>query len=420
MGRIESIGQWWAPLTGAERWILLSLMVLPYWSIPALVTMVAVLLRVSVVHRHALGQLLYRGGWIWLAGGMILSVASSQFPGESALQLFNFLPFFWLMAALAILIQRSPHPVLLLEQWALWTLLSTLPINLRAIVEYILKSPPQVARWGQVGWLQWLYNPTLEDYGHRADAVFSHPNFLANYLVIVLGLGLGLIITSFTRSQPKAKTIWVFLAMGLVLVGLFCTGSRNGLLMAGLLCLTTGVLLRSHRSVVLAGLAAGTAVVVGVFTFGVGGRTVLQAFETATLRTDVWQLALIQIQEHPWLGTGLGSFKLLYEPNTIPIYDYLHHAHNLPLTLGAELGLPLMVLFNGVVGFVVYRALRAVQTQKFSSTQRAVISCYFLAFAGCVLFTLFDLSFYDSRVNTMGWLALASLQAVPNIDPSQG
>jgi len=391
-------------------------MVLPYWSIPALITMVLVLLRVTVTYWRPVGQILYRGGWVWLAVGMVLSVGVSQFPGESALQLFNFLPFFWLMAALAMLVRQSPHPVLLLEQWALWTLLATLPINLRALLEFGLKAPTQVARWGQVGGLQWLYSQT--DYGHRADAVFSHPNFLANYLVIVLGLGLGLIITSFAKPQPRLKTAWVFIATGWVLVGLFCTGSRNGLLVAALLCLVTGILLRRHRSVVLAGLAVATAGVVGVFTFGVGGRTVLQAFQTTNLRTRVWQLALVQIQEHPWLGTGLGSFKLLYEPYTIPIYAYLHHAHNLPLTLGSELGLPLMVLFNGVVGYVVYRALRTVQGPGFSPAQRGVISCYFLAFVGCVLFTLFDLSFYDSRVNVMGWLALAGLQAIPAINPT--
>lgn len=401
-------------LTTSEQLVLLCLVILAYWSIPALVGLGLFLAWSLARHSRSIWREVYRAGWIWLGLAMILSTTVSFFPGESTLQLFNFLPFFIFWGALTTAVLRSSHPFLLVEQWAIWPLMATIPINLRAMVEYYFKAPAQIQRFGQAPWMQWLYSQP--DYGHRADSVFSHPNFLANYLVIIFGLGLGLCICSLAEKWPRPKTAWIFSATFLNLLGLFCAGSRNGLLVAITQLLIFGWLIRKHHWIVLGGATALLAIVSSTAMMGIGGRTLPQAFSTTTLRWDVWQLALADIQAHPWLGTGLGSFKRLYQPYTIPIYAGLSHAHNLPLMLAAEMGIPIMLLFNGVVGLILYRGLKGLIHGYLPNQARLVLTGYCLGFGGCVVFTLFDLSFYDSRVNVLGWLTLAVIYAIPQLN----
>lgn len=70
-----------------------------------------------------------------------------------------------------------------------------------------------------------------------------------------------------------------------------------------------------------------------------------------------WYAAWKAIQAHPWLGEGPGSFykasidaMFHTAPATFP--KFAEHAHNLPLNLAAELGLPLAVLLTfGLVGW---------------------------------------------------------------------
>jgi O-antigen ligase len=260
-------------------------------------------------------------------------------------------------------------------------------------------------------WMNWLY--LQPDYGHRADSVFGHPNVLANYLVVLLGLGLGL-CAHYLDKPPKrsAQAIWIYAATGLILVAIFCSGSRNGLLAASLQILCFGWLMRRYRFVALAGLGSILAVALGVVTWGVGGRSFIDAFATITLRFDVWRLAADMIRNHPWLGSGLGTFKLQYEPYTIPIYETVEHAHNLWLMLATEMGLIFTVGFIAIVGLIVQRSLVSIITQNMPRREKYVLAGYLIGFAGILIFAMFDLSFYDSRVNVLGWLLLAVIQTV--------
>jgi hypothetical protein len=399
-----------------ENLILGSLLVLPYLSYLGLIGLAGFLVW-SLFQRHqTIGRLLYRQGWLWLTLGMGVNVWLSYAPGETALQALNFVPFFGFYAAIAASLPGFKHPLQALHTWALGLVLATIPISLRALVEFYFNAPSSIARWSGSPWLEWLYSQP--SYGHRADSVFGHPNFLANYLVICFGLGLGLCVYYLQQSRQSAKTLWLYGAMVLLLVGIFCSGSRNGLLIAGLQLLAFGWWMRRYRLVALAGIGAIVAMVTGTLAWGVGGRTLIQAFETITLRINVWRVAYAMLFDHPWIGNGLGTFKLQYIPFTVPEYDYLHHPHNLPLMLAVELGLPLTLLFIGIVGVIVFNGVKAFSTLSRSVPERAIFIAYGLGFGGHMLFAMFDLSFYDARVNVLGWLMLAVIQCMPTLVPA--
>lgn len=396
-----------------ESLVFLSLVMLPYVSYGALVGLGLTLLVWLWRWGKQVWSLLYRQGWVGLTLLLGLSVVASQNPLESALEALNFWPFFIFYAALVVAINQLPQPWFTLGRWAHGLVLASLPISLRALLEFYLKAPTNLARWRSYPWLNWLY---LEpDYGHRADAVFGHPNVLASYLVIILGLGLGLCATYLSRP-PSRWSYAIYGATGLALVGIFCSGSRNGLLVAGLQLVLFFMVIRSGRSLLWAGLAVSLAMAIAIGVWGVGGRSLTTALSTATLRLDAWRLALEMIPQHPWLGSGLGTFKHLYNPAdfTVPD-DLLPHAHNLWLTLAAEVGVPFTLGLTLVVGAMVLRGtLNLLQGpgQNLGPDQ-ALATGYWLGFIGTALFAIFDLPFYDARVNVLGWLLLAVIQQPP-------
>lgn len=396
-----------------QRWMLGGLLVLPYSSYLGLVGLV-VFLGLGLRHwGRQVWHLLYRQGWVWLTLALGVNVAFSQFPLESALQSMNLWPFFIFYGATAVALCRFPQPIATLHRWALGLVLATIPISLRSVVEFYFKAPSSVARWADNPWINWLYRPP--NYGFRADSVFGHPNVLASYLVIIFGLGLGLCAYYVEQQRYRSLALATYSATALALVGIFCSGSRNGLMIAGLQVLCFGWLMRRHRYLALAGLGSLVALGLGAMVWGIGGRSILESFATASLRFDVWGISVDMVKSRPWIGHGLGSFGVGYEPYTVPVYDWVAHSHNLVLMLLAELGVPIALGFLGLVGWIAARGLGFLMMTPLPRSQQVVLMAYYLGFGGMVGFSMFDLTFYDARVNVLGWLTLAVLQATPSL-----
>ncbi len=406
--RVNKLRVRWLTL---EQLILASLVTLPYVIYAAILTLASFLV-VSLRRWYGeIWRLLYTQGWVWLALGFGIGVMRSMAPGESALQVLNFVPFFVFYAAIAIAITKFKHPLKTLHRWSLALLVTAIPINLAALAEFYLRAPDSFARWANHPWLQWLYLQT--NYGHRASAVFGHPNALANYMVIVFGLGLGLCAHYLNRPELRRKGLWIGAATALALVGIYCSGSRNGLLIAGLQLLLFGGLLRPYRYIFWAGLGAMALVAASSLVWGIGGRTLGEAFATVSLRFSVWQLALEMIPQHPWFGSGLGTFKQLYDPADFPVVgDFLPHAHNLWLMLAVEAGVPVALGFTAVVGGVVGRSTYNLLRYPLPSYGTALMAGCLTGFGGTVAFALFDLAFYDARINILGWLMLGTIQGI--------
>ncbi|HSM83951.1 MAG TPA: O-antigen ligase family protein [Nodosilinea sp.] len=400
-----------------DRLILASLVALPYVVYGAIAGLGWVLLVSLYRWGPVIGQLLYRQGWVWLALVIGAGVGLSQVPAESAVQALNFVPFFGFYAAIAVVIPKFDQPWKALHDWSLALVIAAIPINLGAVAEFYLRAPGSISRWGTHPWLQWLYLET--DYGHRASAVFGHPNALANYMVMVFGLGLGLCAYYLSRPELRLKGLWVCAATALVLVGIYCSGSRNGLLIAGLQLLVFGGVLRPYRYIFWAGLGAMAMVGTSALIWGIGGRSLSEAFATVSLRFSVWHLALEMIPQHPWFGTGLGTFKLLYDPAKFPVSeDFLPHAHNLWLMLAAEAGIPVALGFTGLVGWVVGRSTYLLMVRPLPPHAMALLAGYLTGFGGTAAFAVFDLAFYDGRINILGWLLLGSIQAMTTLLPA--
>lgn len=402
-----------------QRVFRISLVVLPYVSYVGMIGLFAVLVHLLWRHRRlALDPALARGlGAIALL--LLLSSIVAVNPGEAWLQLTNFLPYFLFFGALPWILSDR----FLRAQIARDAVLAVIPLNLYVLVEYSLKAPWLPVTLQQVPFVAWV---RAAPHAGRAMATFGHPNTLASYLVLVLGLGLGSVLLRLRRpgATPSVFMDWgdrlLSIGIGLSLLGIFCSGSRNGLLVAVSQLLIFALCVRSNQWLRWGALAGVGAVGLGAAVLGIGGRILAPAAWTTDPRVQVWQFALDLLAQRPWLGWGLGNYKLQYPPGLIPGYEYISHPHNFWLLLAVEAGIPVMLGLTVWVGMICARAARTLLEGRLKPADYALLIGYGLAFWGSIAFGLFDVTLYDVRVNAMNWIILAGIYSFSHWNVSSG
>ncbi len=91
-----------------------------------------------------------------------------------------------------------------------------------------------------------------------------------------------------------------------------------------------------------------------------GGEARLAEADLSGSRFGIWANTIALIRQQPWAGVGFGEFNLAWTLTPFPGRPtaYFDHAHNLPLHLAAELGLPLAAVVLGLLCAALWRALR--------------------------------------------------------------
>jgi len=348
--------------------------------------------------------------WLLLLiiGFMILSSLFAYSRPDGFLHLANFLPYVWFFAIAPLVLHHPDH----WRQMATALVITLLPLNLLSLVEYGLKSPALPLAWQTIPWIEAL---RLAPHRGRASVTFDHPNAYASYLVLVFGLGLGLLLMQRKDRGDRAtlpnQNLWLLLATFSCLIGIFASGSRNGLLVAvsqiGIFLFFT----RINPKLLLSGVVGMVAILGGALVFGIGGRSLSPAEWGDDPRLGAWGVALDLIRERPWLGWGPGNYQLVFPPRTFDPVNYpkMFHPHNIWLLLASEMGLIVMALVTIFVGYGCYRAAQTWLSGKLSATDRSVLLAYGLSFWGCVAYGIFDVTLYDGRVNVLNWLLLAGL-----------
>ncbi|NEZ63186.1 O-antigen ligase domain-containing protein [Leptolyngbyaceae cyanobacterium CCMR0082] len=392
---------------------LAALVILPFASYLSLVILVGLMVGALCQRFQAISQVLWQQGYGLLTAGLLLSACFAANAGDAWLQLANFLPYFLLIGVLSTAQRfQPPRPTLTMVAQAI--VLGSLPFSILALVEYIVRFPGITAHVGDWSIFQWVFDVSFT--GHRAHAKLSHPNILSNYLTIVLGLGLGLLVGQMcgTTAQPSADTralahsplMTTTLSIAVVLagIGIFCTSSRNGLIAAVILLLIAGYLVRRHRWVWLLGIVILSAIGTGLLVLGFGGRHLSLALFTDDPRVKAWQIAIDLIRQRPLLGWGLGGFSHQYVPFSVTDHERLFHPHNLWLYLACDTGIPTMVLFCWVIGRTYLAGLR-----RLVSHLDPTLLSYILGFTGCILFSLFDVTLFDARINVLSWFLIGGI-----------
>ncbi len=206
----------------------------------------------------------------------------------------------------------------------------------------------------------------------RAAGSFGHPNLLAVFLATALAASGAVMVGG--RPQFRAVAAASFLA---ALAGLALTLSRGGLLAAGA-AVAVMLMYRPFRRMAL------IALTVGAVALLIAGGDVLGSTQSVDLvtkrlesvqyasqadpRSELWRGTPEIIGDHPFVGVGAGQFSTASAAYGLrdPFSEYqpFEHAHSIPLTVAAELGLlglAAFLWFATALGVVLVRACKRTQ-----------------------------------------------------------
>jgi O-antigen ligase len=238
----------------------------------------------------------------------------------------------------------------------------------------------------------------------RAQLGFDSPNVLAFYLLLTLGPTLAMLADA---GSTRARRVLAVVVAPLTLVGLVLTQSRTGIIGAGVVVLVLLSSSRFRRYAAVTGLAL---LLVVAFNFG----TVLKSPALSAVqqrlasisslggvqqdpRVQIWKTTPQIIANHPLLGVGEGNFPAISAGYGLLAFDLtpIDHAHDIFLTVAAELGLIGLAVFVGFL-YTLVRTIRRALVR--STSERMLVLGVASSFTGMLFACLGD---YPPRTPTI-------------------
>lgn len=246
---------------------------------------------------------------------------------------------------------------------------------------------------------------------YRISGTFPSANTFASYLVPVLMLALAL---SFFYRVKTRRVTWVkvvFLAS--ILVGLFLTFSRGGLVAC-----TGGVLILIilFKKKILWAIPVALFV---VFLFGhhlYGNRAAQKGEIDPTVQTRLSMLkeATSLFRSHPWTGIGLNTYIKKIEKTTLPGEDP-DYAHNSYIQILAEVGIVGFMSFMALVFYWFWLGLRSFRNSfdpELKSLQGGVLA----GVLGLCVASFFDNVLFELLPATLFWILMGYGVAITNLE----
>ncbi len=251
--------------------------------------------------------------------------------------------------------------------------------------------------------LKWVDVTRFGDIGGRVVSVFSNPNILAVYLLMVLPCAW----MGFFREEEGWRARRRSLAVALVgSACLLLTWSR-GAWLAGMIELLFVVIFSGRRPLAAGLLASPFAICLLPWIPANVGKRFLSIRDlgesSVRYRLQTWRGVGEAMLSHPFgVGSGEVAFRAAYLPHAVSGTETVMHAHQLFLQLGLEVGLV------GVFVFLLFLWLllrRVVRDGDRSGGALAVL--------GVILMGLSDYVWYDAGMAAMFWLMAAMAVSRP-------
>lgn len=255
---------------------------------------------------------------------------------------------------------------------------------------------------------------------------FINRHHFAGYMELTIALPLGLL---FAGAIDRDKIILYLFIAGLMGVALVMTGSRGGIvsLVAEIFFLVAVTAIwrkpsdrrrnRSGRLKRIGGrVGMATALLVGLFIGVVllGGEFSINRFidtvntdDPTTGRVHFWSVTLEMIKAHPYLGTGLGAFGVIYTK-----YDSrnglfrLEQAHNDYLQVFSDGGIVLAAVAFAFVAILFWKALSRANSR--DDFRRGVALASLSGCFGVLVHSFFDFTLHTTS-NALLFLVLAAM-----------
>jgi len=246
-------------------------------------------------------------------------------------------------------------------------------------------------------------NFTLFDSVHRGHALgfFTNRNHQALFLLIAMPFACATASIEDRRHKRFSSSSWANAGLILVLTAaVLATKSRSGaallLVVLPFCAVQLGLFKIRLRTAAIVALAAIALLAIVASSSAV--QDLVARFGNAhDDRTTFWANTLVAISQSGMLGTGFGTFPIIYrtvEPLTDLAAGYVNHAHCDYLELLLEGGLPGIGLLVAALGWIGFRASQLLRAAPVSPDRRLARA----ALIGILIITLHSLVDYPLRM----------------------
>lgn len=232
------------------------------------------------------------------------------------------------------------------------------------------------------------------------------PNLYADGLILPFTIAL----LWFTRARAFRPYLSSLATMALLLIAVMLAGSRDAAIGCGIAAVIVIALTKSWRRVVLPLGILATAVL--AFFPNVIERAIADQGNGGSGRTSLWRVGATAFVQHPFAGTGAGSYATVYDRWYLRIFERIDPgwdmaSHNIVLHYGVELGVIGLAL---VIAWCIAQWMLASALPKAGllGDLRTICIASLLAFAFVAFFIdVFDVKFV--------WLAFALVAQTRNV-----
>ena len=347
-------------------------------------------------------------GWMIFSNIRILFFQKGFFSNElifnSWIGLFNWIPLFLLYLVFQSFFHKKNREIFIYI-----LLIGTVPVIASCIAqEWFKLYGPFSTMNGLITWFQPRF---YIDGSLVLTGLFSNPNYAALWLSTMLPFSLYVF-----RKRNNDKFLLVFSL--LIAYFIFLTESRNGLLsllISIFFLLKLKILLYIFIIVCLS--------LILIYLLNINAPINLEILMPINLfnkiinldfinqnslgRIEIYTKTLTLIKNSPILGWGAGAFSFFFITQHT---QKVQHAHNMPLELAFNFGVPLSIMLTGFVTLIIFRAIKIIffnrEFNKLSNKSWLAATLIIL------IFNFSDVPYYDGKISLLSWILLAGLSCI--------
>ena len=332
----------------------------------------------------------------------------------SFIGLFNWIPFFWCFWGFQpYLISKE------LRKNCLILLVSgSVPVIVTGLGQYFLKWYGPFEIFG--GLVTWYQRP-IDTYTHGLTGLFNNQNYAGSWLSIIFCFSLGFAFANqkntFKKFSSSILCIFLFISTLLtysrnailsIFISLIIFFKKNKFFICFFISFVVGTIL-ILTSPKLLGII--TDFISQLLPMGLSSKINISILESLKLspRFLIWSKGISFISERSLFGWGAGSFANLFQP-----YDLTNstaqHAHNLPIELALNYGLPVSLIISTTFLLMVYK-ITVIQKKIKHSLKFNEENIYDISWNSASIIFLFshliDITYFDARISILIWILLA-------------
>ena len=121
-----------------------------------------------------------------------------------------------------------------------------------------------------------------------------------------------------------------------------------------------------------------------------------------TLRLYNWRSAIEIVKDHPFLGTGIGTFATVYPGYKFPQANEVHYAHNWYLQVASEMGILGLGALLWLLAPFIKEGIKTLRFEK-EKSQRALLAGLLAGGFAFLFHNLADMDAYVPEIALLWW-----------------